>query len=93
MSLFQKKFQAVGLQLYLESVSCKSFFCDIFKTLQNSFFIVHTWIAASDLIEYMETLTVNEDLRKCLTVLTIIIDFTENIWDFGVAMKQSENCI
>ena len=65
----------------------KFFSCDIFKTLQNSFFIVHTWIAASDLIEYMETLTVNEDLRKCLTVLTIIIDFTENIWDFGVAMK------
>ena len=65
----------------------KFFSCDIFKTLQNSFFIVHTWIAASDLIEYMETLTVNEDLRKCLTVLTIIIDFTENIWDIGVAMK------
>ena len=65
----------------------KFFSCDIFNTLQNSFFIVHTWIAASDLIEYMETLTVNEDLRKCLTILTIIIDFTENIWDFGVAMK------
>ena len=71
----------------------RMFFCDISKTLQNNFFIAHTWIAASDLIEYLETLTINEDLRRCLQILTIIIDFTENIWDIGVAMKQSENCI
>ena len=48
---------------------------------------------ASDLIEYLETLTIHEDLGKCLKILTIIIDFTENIWDFRVAMKQSENRI
>ena len=51
------------------------------------------WIAASGLIEYLETSTINEDLCKCFKILIIIIDFTENIWDFGVAMKQSENCI
>ena len=48
---------------------------------------------ASDLIEYLETSTINEDLRKCQKILTIIIDFTENTLDFGVAMKQSENRI
>ena len=53
--------------------------------------IVHTWISASDLIENLETLTISEDLRKSLKILTIIVDFTENIWNFGVAMKQSEN--
>ena len=26
-------------------------------------------------------------------MLVTIIDFTENFWDFGVAMKQSENWI
>ena len=48
-------------------------------------------MAASDIMEYMETLTINEDLRNYLKILTIIIDFTGNTWDFGVAMKQSEN--
>ena len=69
------------------------FFCDIFKTLQNSFFTVLQWIAASDLIESLETLTINEDLSKCLEILSIITDLTEIIRDFGVAMKQSENRI
>ena len=55
--------------------------------------IVQTWIAASDLIENLETLTISEDLRKSLNILTIIVDFTENIWDFSVTMKQSENRI
>ena len=55
--------------------------------------IVQTWIAASDLIENLETLTISEDLRKSLNILTIIVDFTENIWDFSVTMKQSESRI
>ena len=55
--------------------------------------IVQTWIAASDLIENLETLTISEDLRKSLNILTIIVDFTENIWDFSLTMKQSENRI
>ena len=50
--------------------------------------MVHTWIAASDLIENLETLTINEDLRKSLKILIIIVDFTEKILDFSVAMKQ-----
>ena len=54
---------------------------------------VQTWIAASDLIENLETLTISEDLRKSLNILTIIVDFTENIWDFSLTMKQSENRI
>ena len=54
---------------------------------------VQTWIAASDLIENLETLTISEDLRKSLNILTIIVDFTENIWDFSVTMKQSESRI
>ena len=55
--------------------------------------IVQTWIAASDLIENLETLTISEHLRKSLNILTIIVDFTENIWDFSVTMKQSESRI
>ena len=31
----------------------KSFSREIFKFLQNSFFMVHPWITASDLIEYL----------------------------------------
>ena len=30
-------------------------------------------------------------LRECLKILTIIVDFMENIWNLGVAMTQSEN--
>ena len=41
----------------------------------------------------METLAISEDLSKSLKILTIIVAFTENIWDFSVAMKQSENRI
>ena len=37
--------------------------------------------------------TINYDLAKYLTTLTIIINFAENICNFGVAMKQSENPI
>ena len=53
---FFKKNQDIGLQIYLKRGSCiYFFFCEIFKTLQNSFFIVQLWFAASDLIEYLET--------------------------------------
>ena len=56
MSFFsKKKFHDVGLQFYFKRVSCIGFFCEIFKTLQNSVFMVHQWIAASDLIEYLDT--------------------------------------
>ena len=38
---FKKKFQDVGLQLYLEKAHALVFFCEIFKFLQNRFFIVY----------------------------------------------------
>ena len=94
--LFQKTFQAVDLQLYLKRGSCKGFFSVTFLKLFRTAFLystVHTWIAASDLIENLETLTISEDLRKSLKILTNIVDFTGNIWHFSVAMKQSENRI
>ena len=87
------KFQDVRLQLYLKRGSCIGFFSEIFKTLQNSFFTVQPWIAASDLIEYLEIRIIIYDLLKCLKILTIIVDFIENIWHFCLAMKQSENRI
>ena len=88
-----KKNYNVSLQLYLKRGSCIGFFCEIFRTLQNSFFIVQSWIAACDLIEYLETLIIIWDLRKCLKILSITVDFMKNIWNFGVAMKRSEHCI
>ena len=60
---------------------------------QPFYSIVQAWIVASDLIEKLETLTISEDLRKSPNILTIIADFTENIWDFSVTMKQSESRI
>ena len=96
-SLFQKKFQAadVDLQLYLKRASCKGFLLWYFSNSSEQLFysIVDTWIAASDLTECLETLTINEHLRKTLKILTIAVDFTENIWNFGVALKLSENRI
>ena len=38
-------------------------------------------------------MTINYDLRKYLKILTIIIDFIENIWKFAAAMKLSGNRI
>ena len=61
---FHKKYQTVGLQLYLKRGSCKGFFSVPFLKLQNSFFNRYFSI---------------EDLRKNLKILTIIADFTENI--------------
>ena len=75
---FQKKYQTVGLQLYLKRDSCKGFFSVPFLKVQNSFFNRCFSI---------------EGLRKNLKILTIIADFTEDIWDFSLVMKQSENRI
>ena len=69
------------------------FSCEFFKTLQNSFFIEHLWTATSVLGKNLQSFTINYDLDKYLTTLTIITDFAENIWNSGVAMKQSENPI
>ena len=68
-------------------------FSEKLKKISEHLFIAHLWITTSDLIQYLDTLAMNYDLRKYLKVLTIIIDFTENIWKFGVAMKLSENRI
>ena len=55
---FLKKYQDVGVQPYLKKGSCIGFVLWNFKTLQNSFFIVQPWIAAPDLIEYLENLII-----------------------------------
>ena len=92
---FSKKFSGCRPAILFEERLMQKFsFSDIFKTSEQLFYsIVHMWIAASNLIENLETLTISEDLRKNLKILTIIVDFTKNIWDFSVAMKQSENRI
>ena len=89
---FSKEVSGCRPDLYLKRGSCKGFFSVKFS--EHLFCsIVQTWIAASDLMENLETLTISEDLRKSLHILTIIVDFTENIWDFSVTMKRSENRI
>ena len=57
------------------------------------FFIEHLWTATSVLGKNLKIFTINYDLAKYLTTLTILIDFAENIWNSGVAMKKSENTI
>ena len=69
------------------------FFQEILKKFQNTFFIVYLWIATSELIQHLQTMTIKYDLRKYLKILTIIIDFIENIWKFGAAMKLFGNRI
>ena len=64
------------------------FSCHFFETFQDSIFLRHMCMAVSDLSKYLKTLTMNCELDGCLTTLTIIIDFTEYIWNSGVAMKQ-----
>ena len=80
---------ATVLKRYL----CISVFLRNLKNVLEHLFIAQLQITTSDLIQYLDTLTMNYDLRKYLKVLTIIIDFTENIWKFSVAMKLSENRI
>ena len=46
-------------------------------------------MATSVLGKNLKNFTINYDLAKYLTILTIIIDFAENILNCGVAMKQS----
>ena len=70
------------------------FCCEFLKTLQNSFFIEHMWTATSVLGINLKNVTINYALATFLTTLTITVDFAENIWNSGVAMKlQSENPI
>ena len=52
-------------------------FLKLFRTA-FSLYSTHA-IASSDLTENLETLTISEDLRKILKILSIIVDFTENI--------------
>ena len=59
----------------------------------NSFFIEHLWTDTSVLGKNLESFTINYDLAKYSKTLTVLIDFAENIWNSGVAMKQSENPI
>ena len=66
---------------------------EFFKTLQNSTFMEHLWTASSVLGKNLESFDINYDLAKYWQTLTILIDFAENIWNSGVAMKQSENTI
>ena len=66
------------------------FFCEMFKTFQNCF-IVHLRISASDLVEYLET-----SIKICVNVWKfwpLWLIFLENIWNFGITMKNSENRI
>ena len=53
----------------------------------------HLWATISVLDKNLKIFTINYDLAKYLTTLIIIIDFEENIWNSGVAMKKSENPI
>ena len=50
-------------------------------------------MATSVLGKNLKIFTINYDLAKYLTTLTNIIDFGENNWNSGVAMKKSENPI
>ena len=67
--------------------------CVLLWTLWNSFFIEHLWTATSVFGKNLKKFSINYDLAKYLTTLNIIIDFAENIWNFGVVIKQSENPI
>ena len=67
--------------------------CEFFKTLQNSFFTEQLWTSTSVLRKNLKSFTISYDLAKYLTTLTILIDFEENTWNSGVAIKQSENPI
>ena len=89
---FSKEFSSFRPATLFEKRLMQRFFSVAFSE-QLFYSIVQTWIATSDLIENLETLTISEDLRKSLNILTIIVDFTENIWDFSVTMKQSESRI
>ena len=44
-------------------------------------------MTTSILSKNLQNFIMNYDLAKYLTTLTIITDFTENIWNFGIAIK------
>ena len=50
-------------------------------------------MVTSVLDKNLQKFTINYNLAKYMMTLTIITDFAENIWNSGVAMKQSENPI
>ena len=66
---------------------------ELFETISNCCFIEHLWTATSILGKNLENFTINYDLAKSMTTLTILIDFAENTWNSGVARGQSENPI
>ena len=45
--------------LFQKRLKYRAFFGEMSKTFQNCFFIVHLRTTVSDLIEYLETLTIN----------------------------------
>ena len=53
--LFLKEVSGCRPATLFQEAHAKYFFCEMFKTLQNCFFIVHLRVTASDLIEYFET--------------------------------------
>ena len=69
------------------------FSCDFFETLQDSFFIGLLCMTVFDLGKYLKTLIINYELGKYVTTVPTITDFTENAWNSGVPMKQSDNFI
>ena len=52
---------------------------EFFETISNCFFIEHVRTATSILGKNLKNFTINYDLAKYLTTLTIITDFTGNI--------------
>ena len=64
-----------------------------FLKLLELFFMGHLWMATSILGKNLKNFTINYDLAKFLTTLTIITDFAKNIWNSGVARGRSENPI
>ena len=89
-SLFLKKVAGCRpTTLFKKRLMHRCFAVNFLKLFRTAF-LEYTCESLSSLIDYLETLTINYDLRKCPKILTIIVDFTENIWNFGVAMKQPD---
>ena len=63
------------------------------KLFETVFLKEHLWTAASILGKNLKNFTINYDLAKYLTTLTITIDFAENIWNSDVARGRSKNPI
>ena len=89
---FKINSQEVGLLCYLKRDSCICVFHMCLTSSEQLFYrtAVNGYLCFST---NLESFTINYDLAKYLKTLTILIDFAENIWNSGVAMKQSENLI